>query len=101
MDSRLKALDLRLRFAQTRQRLEAANRAAAETMRARLARARSRYEPLAAELHQLSPLRVLDRGYAIVQDEHGRILKDAAEAPPPSAIGVRLARGRLRARVTE
>ena len=101
MDSRLKALDLRLRFAQTRQRLEAANRAAAETMRARLARARSRYEPLAAELHQLSPLRVLDRGYAIVQDEQGRILKDAADAPPPSAIGVRLARGRLRARVTE
>jgi exodeoxyribonuclease VII large subunit len=101
MDSRLKALDLRLRFAQTRQRLEAANRAAAETMRARLARARSRYEPLAAELHQLSPLRVLDRGYAIVQDEQGGILKDAADAPPPSAIGVRLARGRLRARVTE
>jgi exodeoxyribonuclease VII large subunit len=101
LDARLKALDLRLRFAQTRQRLEAANRTAAETMQARLTRARRRYEPLAAELHQLSPLRVLDRGYAIVQDDQGRILKDAADAPPPAAIGVRLARGRLRARVTE
>ncbi len=100
LDGRLKALDLRLRFAATRRRLEAANRSAAETMRARLAGAHARYEPLAAGLHQLSPLRVLDRGYAIVQDERGRILKDAAEAPPPSAIGVRLARGRLRARVT-
>ncbi len=101
LEARLKALDLRLRFALTRRRLEAANRTAAETMRARLARARRRYEPLAAELHQLSPLRVLERGYAIVQDEQGRILKDAADAPPPAAIGVRLARGRLRARVTE
>jgi exodeoxyribonuclease VII large subunit len=101
LDARLKALDLRLRFAQARRRLEMANRAAAETMRARLARARRRSEPLAAELQQLSPLRVLDRGYAIVQDEQGRILKDAAGAPPPSAIGVRLARGRLKARVTE
>jgi exodeoxyribonuclease VII large subunit len=81
--------------------LEAANRTSVETMRASLGRARRRYEPLAAELNQLSPLRVLDRGYAIVQDEQGRILKDAADAPPPSAIAVRLARGRLKARVTE
>ena len=101
LDARLKALDLRLRFAQARRRLEAANRTAAETMRARLALARRRSEPLAAELQQLSPLRVLDRGYAIVHDEQGRILKDAADAPPPSEIGVRLARGRLKARVTE
>jgi exodeoxyribonuclease VII large subunit len=101
LDARLKALDLRLRFAQTRRRLEAANRTSVETMRASLGRARRRYEPLAAELNQLSPLRVLDRGYAIVQDEQGRILKDAADAPPPSAIAVRLARGRLKARVTE
>ncbi len=101
LDARLKALDLRLRFAQTRQRLEAANRTSVETMRAALTRARRRYEPLAAELQQLSPLRVLDRGYAIVQDDQGRILKDAADAPPPSAIAIRLARGRLTARVTE
>ncbi len=100
IDSRLKALDLRLRFGETRRRLEAADRAAAETMRARLGRARRRVEPLAAELHQLSPLRVLERGYAIVQDEQGRILKDAAEAPAPSALEIRLARGRLKARVT-
>jgi exodeoxyribonuclease VII large subunit len=44
---------------------------------------------------------VLDRGYAIVQDEEGRILKDAVDAPPPSEIGVRLSRGRLKARVTQ
>jgi exodeoxyribonuclease VII large subunit len=100
LNARLRALDLRLRFAGTRRRLETADRAAVETMRARFARARGRYEPLAAELLQLSPLRVLERGYAIVQDEQGRILKDTAGAPPGSEIGVRLARGRLKAQVT-
>jgi exodeoxyribonuclease VII large subunit len=99
--TRLAALDLRLRFARARRRLEMAGAAAAERIRLRLARARGRWQPLAAELDQLSPLKVLDRGYAIVQDERGRILKDAAEAPLDSAIAVRLARGRLKARVTE
>jgi exodeoxyribonuclease VII large subunit len=99
--ARLSALDLRLRFARARRRLEIADAEAGELMRLRLARARGRLEPPAAKLQELSPLKVLDRGYAIVQDEQGRILKDAAGAPPESAIGVRLARGRLKARVTE
>jgi exodeoxyribonuclease VII large subunit len=100
LNARLKALDLRLRFAETRRRLATADRAAAETVRSRLGRARGRYQQLAAALDQLSPLRVLERGYAIVQDERGRVIKDAAQTPPDSAIGIRLSRGRLTARVT-
>ncbi len=69
--------------------------------RARLAAARRRLEPLTGQLAQLSPLAVLERGYAIVQNETGRIIKDASEAPPASMLHARLARGRLRARVTE
>jgi exodeoxyribonuclease VII large subunit len=99
--ARLNALDLRLRFARTRRRLEIAEAAAMQSARARLARARTRFEPLSAQLDQLSPLRVLGRGYAIATDEVGRILKDASVAPPESGISVRLARGRLKARVTE
>jgi exodeoxyribonuclease VII large subunit len=99
--ARLSMLDLRLRLARTRRRLEIADSAALEGVRLRLARARARLEPLAAELHQLSPLRVLDRGYAIVEDERGVILKQAADVAPGAAIGVRLAKGRLKARVTE
>ncbi len=98
LDARLTALDLRLRFARNRRRLEIAESAAAQLTRGRLAAARARFEPLAAQLNQLSPLRVLDRGYAIVQDESNRILKDPAEAPPGSPLEIRLARGRLRAR---
>lgn len=100
LHARLTALDLRLRFARTRRRLEIAESAAAQLTRGRLAAARARFEPLAAQLNQLSPLRVLDRGYAIVQDESRRILKDPAEVPPGSSLDIRLARGRLKARST-
>ena len=101
LEARLSMLDLRLRFARVRRRLEIADGAAAQAIHLRVARGRARFEPLAAQLHQLSPLRVLERGSAIVQDEHGRILKDAGAAAVASEIGVRLARGRLRARVTD
>jgi exodeoxyribonuclease VII large subunit len=101
LEARLSMLDLRLRFAGVRRRLEIADGAAAQAIHLRVARGRARFEPLAAQLHQLSPLRVLERGYAIVDDGQGRILKDAAAAAVDSEIGVRLARGRLRARVTD
>lgn len=101
LETRLRARDLRLRLLAVKARLGAASDLAERRMQQRLAAARGRLEPLAAQLAQLSPLRVLERGYAIVQDQTGRILKDAADAPPASALRVRLARGRLNATVTE
>jgi len=101
LDARLAALDLRLRFARTRRRLELAESAALQLAHAKLAAARARLEPRLAQLHQLSPLRVLERGYAIATDEAGCVLKDPRDAPPGSDIRVLLARGRLQARVTE
>ncbi len=99
LEARLRSLDLRLRFARARRRLEIAEAREAELARARVAAARARFEPLAAQLRQLSPLRVLERGYAIVTREAGGIVKDAAEAAPPSRIRVLLAHGRLEATV--
>lgn len=101
LDARLRALDLRLRFAHTRRRLDLARAASIEITKSRLEGMRRRLDTLSAQLGQLSPLRVLERGYAIVQDEAGRVVKVAASAPPGSAIGVRLAHGRIEARVTE
>ena len=48
----------------------------------------------------LSPLRVLERGYAIVSNRGG-IVKDSAAAPPASRIHIRLAKGELDAAVEE
>jgi len=97
--ARLRALDLRLRFADVRRRLESADTVMARWMHLRLARAHGRLDPLAAQLTQLSPLKILDRGYAIVTNDAGAIVKQPADAPPGANIDVRLAKDRLRARV--
>jgi len=71
-----------------------------ERLRDQLQRGRVRSGTLAAKLLLLSPLNILERGYAIVQDEQGRVIKRAEDAPVKSSIGVRLAHGRLKARVS-
>jgi exodeoxyribonuclease VII large subunit len=94
LEIRLERFDARPRLALGRRRMERADRRASEIIRLQLARRQSRFEQLAAHLSQLSPLRILERGYAIVSYEQG-ILKDAAAAPPGTALRVRLGKGDL------
>lgn len=54
---------------------------------------------LLARVRTLSPAATLERGYAIVQDAEGRVLRSAVGVGPGAAIGVRLAAGRLSATV--
>ena len=97
---RLRYFDLRPRFAADRRRLEAAHAAAAQSVRWQLARRHNAVAQCAAKLSQLSPLRILERGYAIVTNESGVIVKESTAAPEGAAIRVRLAKGRLDANVT-
>jgi exodeoxyribonuclease VII large subunit len=54
---------------------------------------------LAARLDSLSPLRVLERGYAVVINlRDGRAVVDSAAVDAGDELDIRLARGRLRAR---
>jgi len=99
--TRLRHFDLRPRLAADRRRLDRAHAAAAQSIRWQLARRRGKVEQLAAKLSQLSPLRILERGYAIVTNESGAIVKESAAAPEGSEIHVRLARGGLDAHVTK
>ena len=96
LENRLGRFDMRPRLAGCRRGMEAAQASAERLIRTRTAVRRGVWEQLAAKLGALSPLRILERGYAIVSNEAG-ILKDASEAPVDSRIGVRLARGRLEA----
>jgi exodeoxyribonuclease VII large subunit len=98
LDERLRRFDIRPRLAAAARRLEAADTRAAQAVRLGIARSRSRLEQLSAKLSQLSPLAILERGYAIVSNQSG-ILKDAAAAPAGSRVHVRLAHGELDARV--
>ena len=100
LETRLRRFDMRPRLAADRRRLDAAESLAIQSMRGHLARRRSRLEQLSAKLSQLSPMRILERGYAIVSNREG-ILKDAAAAPPGSTIHVRLAKGELDASVSQ
>jgi exodeoxyribonuclease VII large subunit len=64
-----------------------------------LSGARERLLPLVRTLNAVSPLATLGRGYAIVVDAHGRILRDAADAAAGTLIEARLAVGVIRAKV--
>jgi len=98
LEVRLRHFDMRPRLAAGWRRLEAAQSLSAESIRRGLARRRSAFDQLAARLGALSPLKVLERGYAIVSNQSG-IVKDASAAPPASRIHVRLAQGELDASV--
>jgi exodeoxyribonuclease VII large subunit len=101
LDARLCERDLRVRLAKAGERWRAGSRALDEAMQRRLALAQRRLEPLAGRLEALSPLKVLERGYSIVQTEDGRIVKRAHDAPEGASIRVRLHEGRLTALVRE
>ena len=62
---------------------------------------RHRAERLAAQLDALSPLRILDRGYAVPVADDGRVLKQRADFAPGDRFRLRLADGDVRARVEE
>jgi exodeoxyribonuclease VII large subunit len=94
LEARVRQFDVRPRLAAGRRRMEAAQHAAVQRMSAGLAHHRGRLDRLTATLPQLSPLRVLERGYAIVSNQAG-VVTDAAAAPADSRIHVRLHRGAL------
>jgi len=58
-----------------------------------------RLNQLAGQLEALSPLAILDRGYALVFDASGMLLKDAAQVKAGDPISARLAKGSVTATV--
>lgn len=84
----------RERLARSAGRLAAAQNALLTRMRARVALAIGR-------LDSLSPLAVLARGYAIaLRGDDGRVVRRARDVAPGDALVVRVAEGRVEARVT-
>ncbi len=88
------------RVASLGQRLSQAGPRLAPLLRQSIALAAARLEAVVRSLQATSPLATLARGYAIVTLAAGEtVVTDAAVAPAGTEIGVRLAKGRLRARV--
>jgi exodeoxyribonuclease VII large subunit len=87
----------RHRFQSLQQRLHTARTKPIQDAHTRLNRATTRLEAL-------SPLRVLERGYALLYLNEGGptdpLIRNATEAPAGTTITAQLAKGRLRAKVT-
>ena len=64
-------------------------------LRALLREARARLEGTAARLESVSPLAVLQRGYALVSDAAGHPLTSAAEVAPGARLRLRFADGEV------
>ncbi len=64
-----------------------------------LAARRAHTERLTAQLEALSPIKILERGYALVFDSTGALVKDASQLEPGTAISARVARGSFTAEV--
>ncbi|MDT8880091.1 exodeoxyribonuclease VII large subunit [Halomonas saccharevitans] len=85
---------------QAGQRLERATQRLHQAMPRALSRHRDRLGGLARELQAVSPLAVLGRGYAILEDERGQVVRRAADTAPGQALEARLGEGRLALTVT-
>jgi exodeoxyribonuclease VII large subunit len=92
--------DARRRLGNMRQALEAQTASLAAMIRRRMLQNRSALERTMASLEALSPLSILNRGYALVFDAHGALVKDAESVRAGDEVSARLARGRIRARVS-
>ncbi|SEL12170.1 exodeoxyribonuclease VII large subunit [Halomonas daqiaonensis] len=86
---------------QAEQRLTRARGRLHQAMPRELARHRERLGGLVRELQAVSPLAVLGRGYAILEDEHGQVVRRAADTAPGQALEARLGEGRLALRVLD
>ncbi|WP_431476953.1 exodeoxyribonuclease VII large subunit [Massilia eburnea] len=73
--------------------MEALQHRAAASMRAQLGQRRDALHALSAQLELLNPQRTLERGYAIVTDAAGAVMRDPAHIKPGQSLGVRLAEG--------
>jgi exodeoxyribonuclease VII large subunit len=89
------------RASRTRVRLAALRTGAEAAAHARLEEARTRLAVCAAALDALSPLAVLQRGYALAEGEGGRLLRAAPSVGVGERVRVRLAEGALCCRVEE
>jgi exodeoxyribonuclease VII large subunit len=92
--------DARRRLAAVRQSLESQVANLAAATRTRLLESRGALDRRTASLEALSPVAILNRGYALVFDAKGRLVKDASRLKAGDEVSARLARGRVRARVT-
>ncbi len=97
--ARLRQRELRQQLRLRKRELLSHLEAIAAAVRRYLARRRSRLEQASGKLDSLSPVAILERGYSLIFDAQGNLVKNAAQLHAGDAIRARLARGQIDARV--
>ena len=90
-----------MRFRHQQQQVDLWEQRLTLAIRRHLESKRQRWERLAIRLEDLSPLRVMQRGYSMCFDESGQIVKDARRLIPGDRITVRFEHGAVAGRVEE
>ena len=92
---------LSARTGRAAERLDRVHDRLTATVERRLERHRHELATLAGRLDALSPLRILERGYALARDGDGRVLKRVAQFPPGLRFRLRVTDGDVAARAGE
>jgi exodeoxyribonuclease VII large subunit len=91
--------DPRQRLAEARERLTACRTRLDRNLERTLHAAATRLGALDGRLHSLSPLAVLDRGYALVLDSAGAVVRFTSQVAPGDKVVTRLSDGAFVSRV--
>lgn len=91
--------EVKSRLVNARTRVDAASSACDGVITAKLQEGRERFSLAVASLDALSPLGVLERGYAIAQDSSGKLVHDASLLSVGDEVNVRLAKGKVGTRI--
>jgi exodeoxyribonuclease VII large subunit len=91
--------DPRQSLSQARERLTACRTRLDRTLERKLNESSAHYSALDARLHSLSPLAVLDRGYALVLNANGGVVRSTLQVTPGDRVMTRLSDGAFISRV--
>jgi len=98
-DAVLRAAHPRRRLSRLRERLAALATRPQSAIGRRLANDAMRLRGLARSLHAVSPLATVARGYAILQQPDGRVVRSVLDTAPGDRLDARLSDGNLSVRV--
>lgn len=101
LHARLLAQHPRQRVALLRQRLEQHAARLRQLIQHKLQRDRLELQHLARAMHAVSPLATLERGYAILFDADGKVLRSAQHVAADTPLRAKLADGELSLRVSK
>jgi exodeoxyribonuclease VII large subunit len=97
--ARIRHFDFRRSLAVTRAKLDSGTDALLRAMRSAMTEKLAGLKQAVATLEALSPVKILERGYALVFDSHGALLKDASQLSAGDEVSARVAKGSFVAEV--